>query len=205
MIKVIKYFLPYLKQYKRQYIFVIFGIIATTVATVLTAHIIQPILDDIFIAKDENMLYIIPPFLILIYLVKGAGRYIQAYFTAYIGDSIVRRLRNRMLDKILHFDLEYINSVRNGELLSRVNGDIVRVRYIVSEMLPELTREIFTIVGLVGYVVYQNPLLAFYTLVILPATFYPLSILAKKMKATSRKAQEKTADLFSRLTEILNT
>jgi subfamily B ATP-binding cassette protein MsbA len=109
-----------------------------------------------------------------------------------------------MLDKILHFDLEYINSVRNGELLSRVNGDIVRVRYIVSEMLPELTREIFTIVGLVGYVVYQNPLLAFYTLVILPATFYPLSILAKKMKATSRKAQEKTADLFSRLTEILN-
>jgi subfamily B ATP-binding cassette protein MsbA len=204
LLNVIKYFIPYLKNYKRQYIFVIFGIVATATATVLTAHIIQPILDDIFIAKDENMLYIVPPFLILIYLMKSTGRYVQAYFTAYIGDSIVTTLRGEMLEKVLKFDLEYINSVRSGELLSRINGDILRVRYIVSEMLPELSREIVTIIGLVGYVVYQNPLLAFYTLVILPATFYPLSLLAKKMKTTSKRSQEKNADLFSRQTEIFN-
>jgi len=202
--EVFKYFIPYLKGYRKEYIFIIFGIIATATATVFTAHIIKPILDDIFIAKDENMLMTIPFFLVFIYMLKSVGRYFQAYFTAYIGESIVMRLRDQMLFKILNFDLEYINSIRNGELISRINGDIIRVRYIVSEMIPELTREIITILALLGYVIYQNPLLAFYTLIILPLTFYPLTILAKKMKATSKNSQEKSADLVSKLSELFN-
>jgi len=204
LLNVFKYFLPYLKGYKKEFLFILFGIVATAVATVFTAHIIKPILDDIFIAKDENMLHIIPLFLVLIYLIKSVGRYLQGYFTVKIGESIVMRLRNEMLEKILYFDMEYINSIRSGELISRINGDIMRVRYIVSEMVPELSREVVTIIGLVGYVTYQNPLLAFYTLVILPVTFYPLSILAKKMKATSKHAQEKSADIVSRLSELFN-
>lgn len=204
MKEVFKYFIPYLKGYRKEYIFIIFGIIATATATVFTAHIIKPILDDIFIAKDENMLMTIPFFLVFIYMLKSVGRYFQAYFTAYIGESIVMRLRDQMLFKILNFDLEYINSIRNGELISRINGDIIRVRYIVSEMIPELTREIITILALLGYVIYQNPLLAFYTLIILPLTFYPLTILAKKMKATSKNSQEKSADLVSKLSELFN-
>ena len=200
----LKYFIPYLKGYKKEYIFIVFGIIATTTATVFTAHIIKPILDDIFIAKDESMLMIIPFFLVLIYFVKSVGKYIQAYFTAFIGESVVMRLRNKMLEKILNFDLGYINSIRNGELISRINGDIMRVRYIVSDMMPELIREIITILALVGYVIYQNPVLAFYTLVILPLTFYPLTILAKKMKSTSKDSQEKSADLISKVNELFN-
>ncbi|EJF06277.1 ABC-type multidrug transport system, ATPase and permease component [Thiovulum sp. ES] len=180
------------------------GIVASAGATVLIAHIIQPILDDIFIAKDKEMLYIIPPFLILIYVVKSAGRYFQTFYTSFIGLSIVAELRKEMLKKILDFDFEYINSLRSGELQSRLNGDVTRVRYVVSEMIPELSREIVTVFSLMGYIIYQNPVLAFYTLVVLPATFYPLSVLAKKMKKVSFKMQEKSADLFSRLSEILN-
>ena len=113
-------------------------------------------------------------------------------------------LRNEMLDKILHFDLTHINSIRNGELMSRISGDIGRVKYVVSEMLQELSRESVTALGLIGYVIYQNPLLSFYTLVILPATFYPLSILSQKMRNSSKISQERSADLISRLSEIFN-
>jgi subfamily B ATP-binding cassette protein MsbA len=198
------FFKPYIKNHKKEFIFVVLGIVASAGATVLIAHIIQPILDDIFIAKDKEMLYIIPPFLILIYIVKSAGRYFQTFYTSFIGLSIVAELRKEMLKKILDFDFEYINSLRSGELQSRLNGDVTRVRYVVSEMIPELSREIVTVLSLMGYIIYQNPVLAFYTLVVLPATFYPLSILAKKMKKVSFKMQEKSADLFSRLSEILN-
>ena len=204
MFEIFKYFLPYLKGYRLEFLFIFFGITATAIATVATAHIIKPILDDIFINRDVEKLHIIPIFLVFIYLVKSVGRYFQTYFTAKIGESIVMRLRNEMLQKILELDMEYINSVRNGELISRINNDILRVRYIVSDMFPELSREIVTILGLVAYVIYQSPILSFWTLVILPATFYPLSILAKKMKATSKRSQEKSADIVSKLTELFN-
>jgi subfamily B ATP-binding cassette protein MsbA len=198
------FFKPYFKKHKKEFFFVVLGILASAGATVLIAHIIQPILDDIFIAKDKEMLYIIPPFLILIYAVKGTGRYVQTFYTSFIGHSIVTELRSKMLKKILSFDFQYINSLRSGELQSRLNGDVTRVRYVVSDMIPEISREIITVFSLTGYIIYQNPLLSFYTLVVLPATFYPLSVLAKKMKKVSFKMQEKSADMFSRLSEILN-
>ena len=204
MLKVLKYFANDLKKFKKEYLFIIFGVVATATATVFTAHIIKPILDNIFIEKNRDMLLIIPFFLVLIYSIKSLGRYLQGYFTAFIGEKIVMDLRNRMLDKILGFDFEYINSIRNGELISRINNDIFRVRYIVSEMIPEFLREAVTIFALIIYVIYQNPILAFYTLVILPATFYPLTLLAKKMKATSIFAQEKNADIVSKLNELFN-
>ena len=182
MLKVLKYFANDLKKFKKEYLFIIFGVVATATATVFTAHIIKPILDNIFIEKNREMLFIIPFFLVLIYSIKSLGRYLQGYFTAFIGEKIVMDLRNRMLDKILSFDFEYINSIRNGELISRINNDIFRVKYIVSEMIPEFLREAVTIFALIIYVIYQNPILAFYTLVILPATFYPLTLLAKKIK-----------------------
>jgi subfamily B ATP-binding cassette protein MsbA len=204
MLKVLKYFANDLKKFKKEYLFIIFGVVATATATVFTAHIIKPILDNIFIEKNREMLFIIPFFLVLIYSIKSLGRYLQGYFTAFIGEKIVMDLRNRMLDKILSFDFEYINSIRNGELISRINNDIFRVKYIVSEMIPEFLREAVTIFALIIYVIYQNPILAFYTLVILPATFYPLTLLAKKMKATSIFAQEKNADIVSKLNELFN-
>ncbi len=204
MLNNFKRLLPYLKGYKQYYIFVTIGIILTAIGTVATAHIIQPILDDIFIAKNHEALYIFPIFIFIIYFVKGIGRYITGYFTNAIGESVIMNLRNEMLNKILHFDLAHINSIRNGELMSRISGDIARVKFVVSDMLPELSRESVTVIGLIIYVFYQNPVLSFYALVILPITFYPLSILSKKMKDSSKISQERSADLMSRLSEIFN-
>jgi subfamily B ATP-binding cassette protein MsbA len=71
-------------------------------------------------------------------------------------------------------------------------------------MIPDMSRDAVTIIGLSGYAFYQNPLLAFYALIVIPLTFYPLSLLAKKMKKVSRRSQEKNADIVSKLSELLN-
>ena len=204
MKRVFQYLLPYLKDFKPQFLLIVLGILITSTATVSTAHIIQPILDDIFINRDEVMLQIIPLMLISIYTLKGLGRYIQGYFTAFIGESIVMRLRNNLVEKVIYLDMDFMVRTRNGELISRINGDILRIRYIVSTMIPDMTRDAVTIIGLTGYAFYQNSLLAFYALVVMPLTFYPLSILAKKMKKVSRRSQEKNADIVSKLSELLN-
>jgi subfamily B ATP-binding cassette protein MsbA len=65
-------------------------------------------------------------------------------------------------------------------------------------------REGLTIVALTGYVIYQSPKLAFYFLIIMPIALFPLSKLAKKMRKYSKLSQESTADMTSRLGEILS-
>jgi subfamily B ATP-binding cassette protein MsbA len=71
-------------------------------------------------------------------------------------------------------------------------------------MLPELFRETITIIALIGYVVYLNSLLAFYSLILVPLIVYPLILIARKLKKYSRRSQEKSADVVTRLTEVFN-
>jgi len=200
----IKRFVPYFKNYKPQFIFLLIGLILTALGTVGSAHIIKPILDDIFIDKNETMLYIVPFMLIGIYAIKGVGRYIQGYFTNYIGQDIIKDLRNNLLKNILHLDFDYFNKTSSGDLISRISNDIMRVQFVAANMIPDFILQSITIVGLISYAIYLSPILAFFALVVIPVTFYPLSILAKKMKKISRKAQEKNADVMIRLTESFN-
>ncbi len=182
MKKVLKRFWPYIKEYKLQYLFVLFGIILTVAATIATAQIMKPLMDDMFISKKEEMLYIIPISLIVIYFAKSLGRYIQTVFMNYIGQHIMSRLREILLYKIITLDMSFLYKNRSGELISRVVNDIGRIEYFVSNMLPELFRESITVIGLIGYVIYLNSMLAFYSLILVPLIIYPLILIARKLK-----------------------
>ena len=202
--KILSRFTTYYKDYIPYFIFAFIGMALSSSGTAASAYLVKPLLDKIFIAKDENMLYLLPYAIIAVYFAKEAGRYMQAYFTEYIGQDIIRRFRNKLLDNILSLDISFFHKYRTGELISRNTNDVERIRLVVSNIIPEFFREIFTIIGLVAVVIYQSSELAIYALIIMPLAIYPLSLLAKKMKKISRLAQEKISDLTARLSEIFN-
>ena len=195
MKETLKRYWPYIKGYKKHYLIVLFGIILTVIATAGTAQIMQPLMDDMFIAKKEKMLYLIPLLLIGIYILKSLGRYLQSVYTNHIGLHIISRLREDLLEKIMGLDMAFLYAHRSGELISRITNDLARVQYFVSSMLPEFIREGATVIALVGYVIYLNPTLAFWSLFVVPLTVYPLILIAKRLKKLSHRSQEKNADV----------
>ncbi|MBL0686322.1 MAG: ABC transporter ATP-binding protein [Sulfurospirillum sp.] len=201
---VIKRFSPYFKDYIPYFIFSIIGMILASSGTAASAYLVKPLLDDIFVAKDIEMLKLIPLAIIAVYFAKESGRYAQSYFTSLIGHDIIRRFRDKVLENLLIQDISFFHKYRTGELISRNTNDIEKVRTVVSNMIPEFLRESLTIVGLMAVVIYQSHTLAFYALIIMPLTIVPLSRLAKKMKKISRLSQEKVSDLTSKLSEIFN-
>lgn len=204
MKKLIITYMPYFKDYKREFFIAILGMIAVAVGTAGTAHIIKPVLDDVFIKKDAQMLLIIPFMLIFVFALKGIGRYIQAYYTSYIGQDILRRLREELLFHITKLDMDFFRKNHTGTLLSRITNDISRIQGVVSEIIPELIRDTFTVIALSGYVIYQNPKLAFYFLIVMPLALFPLAKLSKKMRKYSKLSQQSTADMTKRLEEVFS-
>lgn len=164
----------------------------------------QPLMDNMFIKKEENMLYIIPTLLVGIYIIKSIGRYLQSVYNTYIGMHIVSRLRENLLDKIVHMDMQFLYTNRSGELISRITNDIARIQYFVSTMMPELIRESLTVIALIGYVIYLNATLAFWALFVMPVIIFPLLKITRRLKRLSHRSQEKNADLMTRLTEVFN-
>lgn len=199
---VLKRFGPYFKDYIPHFIFAIIGMGLASGGTAVSAYLVEPVLNKIFVEKNEKLLYLLPCAIIAIYVIKNIGTFMQAYFTAYIGQDTIRRFREKMVANLLNLDMDFFNEFRTGELISRTTNDIDRIRSIVSSIIPELTRESVTIIGLLCVVVYQSPKLAFFALVVMPVAIYPISRLAKRMKKISKQSQEKTSDITSALSEI---
>ncbi len=199
---VLKRFGPYFKDYIPHFIFAIIGMGLASGGTAVSAYLVEPVLNKIFVEKNEKLLYILPCAIIAIYVIKNIGTFMQAYFTAYIGQDTIRRFREKMVANLLNLDMDFFNEFRTGELISRTTNDIDRIRSIVSSMIPEFIREFITIIGLLCVVIYQSPKLAFFALVVMPVAIYPISRLAKRMKKISKQSQEKTSDITSALSEI---
>lgn len=197
-------FFPFFKDYIPYFLLAILGMILSSGGTAYSAYLVKPLLDEIFIAKDKEMLQLLPYAIIVVYALKEGGRYTQAYYTAYIGQDIIKRFRDMILENLLKLDLSFFHEYRTGELISRNTNDVERVRTVVSNLIPEFIRETLTIFGLVGVVIYQSPELAFYALIVMPLAVYPLSVLSKKMKKVSRQSQEKVSDITAKLSEIFN-
>ncbi|WP_294956127.1 ABC transporter transmembrane domain-containing protein [Sulfurovum sp.] len=199
-----RYFFPYFKAYKKEFLFAVLGMIAVAAGTTGSAQLLKPVLDQVFINKDREMLALIPFAIVGVFLLKSVGKYVQTYYTIYIGNDIVRKIRNKLSLHLMYQDMAYLNKMRNGELLSRTTNDIARVQNVVSHLIPSVLLNALLIVSLTGYVIYESPKLAFYFLVVMPLALVPLQILAKRMKRYSTRSQESAADLTTRLTEIFN-
>ena len=200
--QVLKKFKHYYRHYAKYFAIVVFGMIIGAAGTALTAWLLKPVIDEIFVAKNLTMLYILPAGVIVFYFMKDLGAYLQGYYLSYIGIDMITKLREMMLRHLLRLDMAFFNKYRAGELMSRTTGDIGAIQSIVVGTVPEFLKQIIQLVGLLSVVIYQSPKLALIAFVVVPCAVYPLNIFAKKLKTLGRRGQEKGADMNSRLNEI---
>ncbi|EAK0755795.1 ABC transporter ATP-binding protein [Campylobacter coli] len=197
-------FKPFYKKYKKEFAIAIFGMILTSIGTAGSFASLKPILDYIFVEKNEALLYTLPFLLVIIYILKNLGFYLQTYYLSFIGMDTLRILRFKVLKNLLKLDMDFFKRNRSGELVSRCTNDINALQSIVSNIIPDFFRELLTIVGLLIVVFYQSPILAFFALVVLPCVILPLVHFARKLKKYARSIQETNSDLLSRLSEIFS-
>ncbi|EDO9547690.1 ATP-binding cassette domain-containing protein [Campylobacter coli] len=197
-------FKPFYKKYKKEFAIAIFGMILTSIGTAGSFASLKPILDYIFVEKNEALLYTLPFLLVIIYILKNLGFYLQTYYLSFIGMDTLRILRFKVLKNLLKLDMDFFKRNRSGELVSRCTNDINALQSIVSNIIPDFFRELLTIVGLLIVVFYQSPILAFFALVVLPCAILPLVHFVRKLKKYARSIQETNSDLLSRLSEIFS-
>lgn len=196
--------MPYIKgHYSLFFLAVLAGIFAALCTAGIT-YLVKPMLDEVFVNKDTFKLALIPLLLMLVYIGKAVGSYAQGYLMSYIGEDIVKQIRDKMLYHMLTLDLSFFNKNRNGELIARITNDIGLIRSAVSSIFAEFVREGVTAIALIAVVIYQSPKLALLGLVILPLSALPIAAIMKKLKKVSRRAQEKNADITSNLNEVFN-
>ncbi len=172
-------------------------------ATTATGYLIKPVIDDIFVNRDTTGLILLPLVVIVVFFVKGVGGYGQNYFMNYVGEDIIRRLRNRIYDRIQDLPLAFFQRERTGTLMSRITNDVNLLKAMVSTSISGALRDVSTIVGLTVVIFYLNWRMAILAFVVLPVAFIPVVILGQKVRRVSTGCQQAMAELSAFLHETI--
>lgn len=172
-----------------------------SVATTATGYLIKPVIDDIFVNKDTTGLVFLPLLVIAVYLMKALGTYGQEFFMNYVGEDIIRRLRNQLYDRIQDLSLAFFQKERTGTLMSRITNDVSILKALVSTAVTGSLRDLSTIIGLTSVIFYLNWRMAILAFVVLPVAFLPVFILGRKVRRVSTGCQQAMAELSAFLHE----
>ncbi len=172
-------------------------------STSATAYLIKPALDDVFINKDNHMLRLIPAAVILLYLLRGLGMYGQSYLLNWVGQEIIRRLRDELYSHIQDLSLSFFQREKTGVLMSRISNDVTVVKNMVSTTITGGVKDLVSIFGLLAVIFYQIWELALFAVAVLPLAYFPIVQLGRRMRRISTGSQEAMAEMNAFLHETL--
>jgi subfamily B ATP-binding cassette protein MsbA len=179
------------------------GILMIIVAgtTAANAWLMQPVLDDIFLRKDQSMLYVIPIAVLVIFTLKSFATYGQNLILQLMGQRILATMQQQLYRHVIHADIGLFSQASSGRLISRFTNDIYIMRQSVSTLFTNIVKESLTLVFLIGVMVYQSWELAIIALVVFPITVLPIIRLGKRMRKISGQTQANLSEFAGQLDE----
>ncbi|HDM75329.1 MAG TPA: lipid A export permease/ATP-binding protein MsbA [Deltaproteobacteria bacterium] len=169
----------------------------------LTAYLVKPVMDGIFVKKNVIMLKVLPLIVLAVFLVRSLCDWGQRYQMRYVGLKIISDLRQKLYDHIQNMSLSFIERSSTGVLMSRITNDVNLLQGAVSAAITSFLKDSFTMIGLVFVVFYQDWRLASLAILILPGAYLLIDKLGKKMRRYSKKCQQAMGDISSIVQELL--
>ncbi|MCP4661221.1 MAG: ABC transporter ATP-binding protein [bacterium] len=151
--------------------------------------------------NPQNVMWFLPLLFAAVFLLRGLAAFGNGYLFQLIGLGATNDLRNALYERILHQSSRFYARHPSGELVSRVGNDIAVMQNAVSNRLLDLFQQSLTLVLLVWYLLSTHFRLALICLVMVPLIVYPIVLFGQGMRRTSRRSQERLADLSNLVAE----
>jgi len=153
--------------------------------------------------KETALLYVCGAILSVFFL-KNLFRYLSMFFMAPVRNGIIRDLRQQVYDKMLALPLSYFSEERQGDLLSRLTGDVQEVEWSILNVLEAIFREPLIIAGALGFMIYISPSLTLFVFGLMIFTGIVIGGIGRSLKRSSGQVQEKLGALVSIVEETLS-
>ena len=149
------------------------------------------------------ILLILAVILIVMTALKTGAAFLSTYYVVPIRTGVVKDIRNKINDKILHLPIGFFSEERKGDILARMSGDVNEVENSVMSSLEMMLKNPIMIVVFLTTMLIISWQLTIFVFVLLPIMGYIMGAVGKKLKRSSFEAQNKWGELMSQIEETL--
>ncbi|MEW5965541.1 MAG: lipid A export permease/ATP-binding protein MsbA [Pseudomonadota bacterium] len=195
--------LGYVKPYWRMFALSLVALVLTAATEPLLPALFKPLLDQGFVARDQDFIRWIPLLLLALFVVRGVTSFVSTYCMAWVGSRLVMDLRAAMFDKLMTLPTRYFDQHPSGQLVAHLAFNVTQVTQSATSSLTTLVRDTVTVLGLLGYLLWLNWQLTLIVFAMVPLTLWIVRVASTRLRGLSRKAQHNLGELTQVIDEAV--
>ncbi len=193
--QVFKRLMGFVKNYHFQFVISIISVVLLAVFAAIRPILLQKIIDDYITNKNAEQLLVYIVLMLIVLIIEVIFQLMFIYFANWLGQNIIKDIRTKLFNHLMHFKMKYFNTQAVGKLVTRVVSDIETISSIFGQGLFIIISDLLKMLVISGVMLWINWRLALIVFAILPLLIYATKIFQKAMKAAFQEVRTEVANL----------
>ena len=194
----------YIKPFKSTYYFVMISAILLSSFSTVTPYLLKVTVDDYIRPKDYQGMIFLVILMFLSLLLEVVFQFLFVFYANLLGQKVIKDLRVKLFNKILHFKMAYFDKTAVGRLVTRSVNDIETIASIFSQGLFMIIADLLKMVLVAGVMLFVDWSLSVIVFSVLPIILYATRLFQKSMKKAFEEVRIQVANLNSFVQERIS-
>jgi ATP-binding cassette subfamily B protein len=196
--------IAYAKPYRSQIFFLLVAMFISALLGLAGPLVLREIIDEALPNEDLQLLTILAGLLMIVPLVNSAVLVFQRWLNVQIGEGLIYDLRVALFEHMQSMSFRFFTHTKTGELMSRLNNDVVGAQRAINTTFSSLITNTITIVVTLSVMLALEWRLTLLGLAVLPLFILPARRAARILRRIARTQMERNAKMNALMNETLN-
>ena len=196
--------LSYARPYRWKIAGMLTTILISTALGLISPLIFRTMIDRVLPEKNMNGLLWLALALLLLPIFNGVIGVIQRRLNATVGEGVIYDLRVSLFGKLQRMSLRFFTNTRSGELMSRLNNDVVGAQNAISNTIVDIVTNIIEVIATLAVMLTLEWRLTIISILILPLFIVVARYLGVRLREIARKQMDLNAQMNAHMNETLN-
>jgi len=179
-------------------------ILLTTGFSLVTPLIFRQMIDHTLPNKNFNQLILLAGALLAVPLIEGGINVVQRRLNSTVGEGVIYDLRVALFGKLQRMSLRFFTNTKVGELMSRLNNDVVGAQNAISNTIVSIITNIIEAIAILAVMLSLEWKLTLVSVLILPLFIFFAQRLGNVLRDIAREAMDHNAKMNAHMNETLN-
>lgn len=191
------------RDYIKTYLFAAFCLVLVAASTAFMAWIMEAVINEAFAKKNTDMIWLICGAVLASFVVRGAASYGQAVALAQVGNNLVARYQQRMIDHLMSLGVSFFGDTRSAQMAAQISQNVSGIRDVMNLTITSFARDLLTLVALVAVMVTKDPILSLIVFVGAPPVLIALRYISKRLRSATRESINLNSRVLSAMQETV--
>lgn len=172
----------------------VFTAMLAAITEPLMPALMKPLLDRGF-TKGQLALWMVPAAIIGLFAVRGVAQFVSQYALARIANEGMQRMRRVLFERLMSAELALFSKQSASALSNTVVYEVQTGGVLLVQALLSLSRDGFTVIALLFYLLYLNWKLTLVVAVLVPGVSWIMKLLSRRLYHLTKQGQTATDEL----------